>query len=113
MKYEMKLRGEYFDKIKSGQKIYEIRLNDEKRQQFKVGDYILFRRVENEDDTLDVVIEDLLHFKSFADMLILLPLKDIGFENKTRKEVEDIYHTFYSKEDEEKYKVLAIKVKVV
>ncbi len=31
MTYEMKLKEKYFDMIKCGGKIYEIRLNDEKR----------------------------------------------------------------------------------
>lgn len=32
MQYEMKLDRKPFDKIKCGEKIYELRLNDEKRQ---------------------------------------------------------------------------------
>lgn len=44
MNYEMKLRAIYFDKIKSGEKIYEIRLNDERRKDLKVGDTIVFKK---------------------------------------------------------------------
>ena len=41
--YIMKLQGDHFDSIKSGNKIYEIRLNDEKREIIQFGDKILFR----------------------------------------------------------------------
>lgn len=34
MKYEMKLKELLFNKIANGEKIYEIRLNDEKRQNY-------------------------------------------------------------------------------
>lgn len=40
----MKLRPTYFDMIADGTKIYEIRLNDEKRQPVQVGDIITFQR---------------------------------------------------------------------
>ena len=37
MVHEMKLRAVYFDKIKAGQKIYEGRLFDEKRNALALG----------------------------------------------------------------------------
>ena len=41
----MTLQGDHFDSIKSGNKIYEIRLNDEKREKIQIGDKILFRKL--------------------------------------------------------------------
>lgn len=43
MKHEMKIREVYFNKIKSGEKIYEIRLNDEKRRLIDVGDVLVLK----------------------------------------------------------------------
>ena len=40
----MKLKEQYFNCIKDGSKKYEIRLNDEKRQLIKVGDFIEFQK---------------------------------------------------------------------
>ena len=40
MLHEMKLQDQYFDMVKSGAKIYEGRLNDEKRKLINVGDVI-------------------------------------------------------------------------
>ena len=113
MIHEMKLREEYFDKIKQGQKIYEIRLNDEKRRLISIGDVILFNKLPNLTEKLQVLVEDLLHFKSFKEMAHSLPLQEVGFENLSKDEVEKIYHKFYSLEDEKKYGVLAIKIKLV
>lgn len=113
MQFQMNLKDEYFDKMKSGQKIYEIRLNDEKRQKLNIGDSIVFCRNGDEDDCIHTFVEDLLHFNSFANMLLFLPVAQLGFENKTRKEIEEVYHSFYPPELEQKYKVLAIKLKIM
>lgn len=113
MKHEMKLQSIYFDKIKIGQKIYEIRLNDEKRRIIDVGDVIIFKREPEQVESLDTVVEDLIYFDSFKEMIDTLPLTKVGFEKETKKEVEDIYHSFYSVENEKKYGVVAIKVKLL
>ena len=52
MIHEMKLREVYFNLIKEGKKIYEIRLNDEKRQQIDVGDYIVFQNQSNTNECI-------------------------------------------------------------
>ena len=40
----MKIKAIYFDKIKSGEKIYEIRLHDEKRRKLKIGDGLVLQK---------------------------------------------------------------------
>lgn len=42
MKHKMKLRAKPFNMIRSGQKTYELRLYDEKRQLVQVNDEIEF-----------------------------------------------------------------------
>ncbi len=113
MKHEMKLRAVYYDKIKSGEKIYEIRLNDEKRRDIDVGDVIVFKKLPELSESLETVVADLIYFKSFKEMIDTLPLEKVGFPSESKTEVEDIYHEFYSVEEENKYGVLAIKVKVI
>jgi len=109
----MKLKAPYFNLIKSGAKIYEVRLNDEKRQSIKVGDEILFKKEPELEETLQTEVEDLIPFNSFSELLSTLPLDKIGFAEGKEADVEDIYHNIYSKEDEQKYGVLAIKVKLM
>lgn len=44
MVHKIKLRKIYYEMIKSGAKIYEGRLNDEKRRLISVGDIITFQK---------------------------------------------------------------------
>ena len=113
MVHEMKLRSEFFDLVKSGQKIYEGRLNDEKRQLIDVGDVIVFKREPELVDAFDAVVEDLIYFDSFEQMASTLPLEKIGFVKETKQEVVNVYRQFYSVENEKKYGVVAIKVAVL
>lgn len=113
MIHEMKLKAVYFDKIKSGEKIYEIRLNDEKRQIIDVGDVIVFKKEPELQETLKTIVKDLVYFKSFNEMVDTLPLNKIGFNKESKSEVENIYYNFYSADDEHKYGVVAIKVEVI
>ena len=113
MIHEMKLREIYFNKIKNGEKIYEIRLNDEKRKLINVGDVIIFKKEPELEESIQTFVEDLIYFKSFSEMINTLPLSKVGFDNETKQEVEDIYHQFYSNDDEYKYGVLAIKIKTL
>ena len=68
MTHEMKLKPQYFDLIKCGKKIYEIRLNDEKRQLMKVGDSLVFKREPEMTESLNTTIDQLLYFESFEEM---------------------------------------------
>ena len=44
MLHKMKLKKEPFEMIKSGKKIYELRLYDEKRKKLKIGDTVEFEK---------------------------------------------------------------------
>ena len=113
MLHEMKLRKIYFEKIKSGEKIYEIRLNDEKRKLIQIGDVITFKNEQNLSEIIQTKVLDLIYFKSFKEMAETLPLSKISFENSSKDEVEQVYHTFYSAKDENKYGVVAIKIELI
>lgn len=113
MLHEMKLQSKYFDKIKSGEKIYEIRLNDEKRKDIDVGDTIIFSRETDLKEKITTIVQDLVYFASFEEMAQTLPIKKIGFDNLDTESIVDIYHTFYSQENEKKYGVVGIKVKIL
>lgn len=113
MLHEMKLQSKYFDKIKSGEKIYEVRLNDEKRKNIDVGDTIIFSREADLKEKIMTSVQDLLYFASFEEMAKTLPSKDIGLENMDIKSIINTYHTFYSLENEKKYGVVGIKIKAL
>lgn len=107
----MKLRDVYFEKIKSGEKIYEIRLFDEKRKQIQTGDIIVLKKEPNLDEFLVTEVVEMRVFKSFKDMAETLPNVSIGFAGFSAEKIENVYYQFYSKADEQKYGVVAIKVK--
>ncbi len=44
MEHEMKLNSDSFERMKSGFKRTEVRLNDDKRKKVKVGDIIIFSK---------------------------------------------------------------------
>ena len=113
MIHKMKLRKVYFDMIKSGEKVYEGRLNDEKRQLIDIGDVIEFQKEPELKEAFNVVVKDLIYFSSFKEMANTLPLEKIGFKSETVDEVVDIYHQFYNVDNEIKFGVVAIKVEVL
>ena len=109
----MKLKPEFFDQVKSGKKIYEIRLHDEKRQKIGVGDNIIFKKEPELIDGVIVRVVDVKRFNSFEDMARTLSLSSIGFDNKNATQVARFYRTIYSKEDEKNYGVVAFKMELV
>ena len=108
--YSMNLNAEYFNLIKSGEKIFEGRLNDEKRKDMKSGNVIRFFKEPDRNEYFDALILQRLEFADFDHMLKIINKKDLGFDGKTNQEVLDVYHSFYSKEDENLYGVVAFKV---
>lgn len=114
MKHVMNLNPNPFNMIKNGEKTIELRLNDEKRQKLSAGDEIEF--VNNTDNNLKLHCKILkIHkFKSFEELYSKLPLDKCGYTNEELRNAKasdmDIY---YSKEDQGKYGVLGIEIKVM
>lgn len=109
----LKLQGEYFDKIKSGEKIYEIRINDEKRQAVDVGDILVLLKEPQLTERLNVLVRDIVYFDSFAEMVATLPKEKVGFKGKSNEEMLKVYRGFYPLEQESKYGVVAFKIEVL
>ena len=111
MKHEMKLNNEPFMKIKDGRKTIELRLNDEKRQLLKINDYIEFTNRDNEEKIL-VEVEDLYHYPSFKELYKSLDKSSLGYNEDEEAKPSDM-DKYYSKEEQDKYGVLGIKVKII
>lgn len=107
----MKLRPEYFDKILKGVKKYELRLNDEKRQNIKVGDFIEFTNGSNSEESIQLWVTSLSYYNSFKELLSFNNnhLEDIigDFETSV-SEFLYILGEIYPTEKQEKYGVLCI-----
>jgi ASC-1-like (ASCH) protein len=110
MTHEMRLHPRPFGRIKEGTQIIESRLNDEKRQEIKVGDHIIFSLRPDFVETVEVEVTELIHAPTFRDLFLSRPLTEFGIDDI--EQVESMYE-YYSKDDEAKYGVLGIKFKRV
>lgn len=106
----MHLESESFNLIKNGHKTIEIRLNDPKRKSLEIGDIIEFISKKT-DEIIKAEIIDLLRHKSFDDLFTEYPVTDFGSNNKENL-IKSI-RKYYNEEDESKYGVLGIKIKLV
>jgi len=95
---KMRLHPEPFERIKSGAKKVECRLNDEKRRQLAVGDLIVFENREN-GETLECAVVALHTFPDFASMFAQFP----------EERISNVYQ-YYTPEDEKRWTVVAIKL---
>ena len=110
MKHNMKLNPVPFERIKSGEKTIEIRLFDEKRQQIKAGDKIVFTN-NTSGETLNTLVVKLHRFESFEELYKSLPLLKCGYttENVDKAKPSDM-EQYYSLEEQNKYGVVGIEL---
>ena len=108
MIHQMKLLEDPFDRIKNGIKTIEFRLFDEKRRLIKIGDKIEFSKLPDLKEKILVDVLDLYYEKSFTDLFEKIYSDD---KEEINKKIESIYK-IYTKENEEKYGVLGIKIKL-
>ena len=108
MKHEMRLQDDPFNKIKNGIKTVELRLFDVKRRALRVNDYIEFTNRET-NEKIDVKITDIKKFNSFKELFDNYDNKSMGLS-----ETDDytIMEKYYTKEEEEKYGVVAIELEI-
>jgi ASC-1-like (ASCH) protein len=109
----MRLNPDPFQKIQSGQKNIELRINDEKRQTIKPGDEILFINREDNRTILTKVI-GLCWFQDFATLIPVVGWKACGFDREcTSEQYDKGMETFYPKEEIKKYGALGIAIQLV
>lgn len=108
----MHLSEEPFNWIKEGRKTVEIRLFDEKRKKIEIGDIIIFRKL-NSDEEIKVKVKGLFRFDNFKDLFLFIPKKYLGHESLTLDDQIKRIRKYYSEENEKKYGVLAIWFEVI
>lgn len=111
MLHQMKLQPNPFRKIKSGSKTIELRLNDEKRQQVQVGDFIEFTMLDDTAQKLTVRVTALYHFNSFAELYAALPKEKLGYA-PNEMPVPDHMDAYYPRDNQEEYGVLGIELRL-
>jgi ASC-1-like (ASCH) protein len=109
MKYDMKLNNDPFEKIKSGEKTIELRLNDEKRQLLKVNDIIEFTNRDT-GEKLRTLIINLHYFDSFKELYNHFDKTMLGYSKNEEWSYMDM-EEYYSIEEQKKYGVVGIEIK--
>ncbi|HCC83733.1 TPA: hypothetical protein DEP96_02705 [Candidatus Uhrbacteria bacterium] len=110
MIHELKLQPEYFAAIKAGTKKIECRLFDEKRQQIKVGDTIVFKRAPDFTEEVLTVVTGLLRYPTFSALFMDFPPEIFGVSSI--EILEEAIYKFYTKQDEAAYGVVGIQVEL-
>lgn len=111
MIHQMKLKKAPFMKIKNGSKTIELRLNDEKRQQVQIGDFIEFTLLDDSNEKIQTRVTALHHFDSFQELYASLPKEKIGYAHSETPD-PDHMDVFYPREKQEKYGVLGIELRM-
>ncbi len=110
MQHQMKLATEPFNKIASGAKVIESRLFDEKRQQIAIGDIIEFTENDKPENTVKTIVKGLLRYQTFKELFA--DYEPSLFGEESRDFLLNQIKQFYSDEDEQKYGVVGIHVKL-
>lgn len=108
MIYEMKLKENPFERIENGTKTVEFRLYDEKRRKIKIGDKIEFLKLPDLQEKIVAQVLDLYIDETFEDLF-----KKIFTDEKEVKAKTKAMYQYYSKEEEKKYGVVGIKIRVL
>jgi len=111
MIHEMHLHNEPFEKIKAGIKTIEMRVNDEKRRLFKVGDTIVITSRKS-GEKINVKIVALYKMPSFADLYNKFNKIQLGYNKNEDAKPEDL-EQYYPEEEVKKYGVVGIELKVI
>lgn len=109
----MKLDKISFERMEQGFKTCDLRLMDDKRKLFQLGDQISFKLFPKLEHSCLMEITGLLHYPDFTQLLNDIDLSWLGHEEKDRDWVEKTMYEIYSKEDEQENGVLGIRLRKV
>lgn len=108
MEHIMRLQKIPFNLLKTGEKNIELRLNDVKRKKIQIGDTIVFRLC-NSDDEIKATVCALHHAEAFSDLLNKLSLYNCGLGRMNDvNEAVEYMRNYYSIEQEKTYGVIGI-----
>lgn len=113
MIHEMKLQPKYYNYILNGTKRIEVRLYDEKRSQIKIGDTIKFLKEPELKESFNVKVIGLLSYNSFKEMFEDFDISILSDKSMTKEELISVLEEFYTKEKQEQYGVLGIRIELI
>ncbi len=108
----MRVQEKYYNLLKSGKKTVELRLNDDKRRQIKVGDKIEFTNGSDKNDRFYAQVVALHTAPDFETLCTnYITPQQGGFD--TKEELLSVLEEFYTPAAQKKYGVVGIEIKVL
>lgn len=108
MEMKVHLHPDVFEIVRMGKKDIEVRVNDEKRRQLKVGDTLVFLKRPNDDEEIRAKVTGLEYYDFFDTLVDNYDMERIYLSNYTKDEYLEEMKRFYTREEQEKYGVVAI-----
>lgn len=108
----MHINNQPFLSILQGKKTIEMRLYDEKRQQLKKNDEIIFINKTNKNKLIKTKIKELHICKSFNELYHKFDKINLGYNHNENAYPSDM-EKFYSREDIEKFGVVGIEIELL
>lgn len=102
------LHEDVFEIVKKGIKDIEVRLNDEKRRQLKVGDTLIFVKRPLDDEEIKVEVIGLEYYDNFSELVNHYEMKRIYLDGYTKEMYLKEMERFYTLEEQQQYGVVAI-----
>lgn len=109
--HKMRLNNSPFELIKNGTKTIEIRLNDEKRNLINEGDIIEFENRTTK-EKIKVKVIKLHKFNNFYELYKNFDKVSLGYLKEEKADPKDM-EEYYTQDNQEKYGVLGIEIKVI
>ena len=110
MEHKMHVENDVFKAIKDGRKTIEMRLFDEKRKEFKIGDTIEFKN-RKDGKTLKCNITNLYQYNNFEELYKHHDKKSLGYNEDDVASPADM-NIYYDYNRINKYGVLAIEIEL-
>lgn len=107
----MRLEKKPFELLKSGKKIWEIRLNDEKRKCVGVGDEIVFMKRPELEERLPMIVEEKVPFANIQRLLDKIPMSELGAEEYSELEYIQGFMAHYTPGEMVEKGLVAFKVR--
>lgn len=107
--HKMKVQTKYYNLLKSGKKVVELRLFDEKRQKIKIGDEIVFSNLSDTNDSFVARVINLHRAESFDKLCQIITPEQAGFSSK--EELISVLEEFYTPSAQKKFGVVGIEIK--
>ncbi len=104
----MQLVEDQLQKMKQGTKTIELRLNDEKRRNIKIGDIIQFESTTTSEKII-VEVVDRFEYPNFYELYQDFNKVELGYDEDETSDPKDMYD-IYSKDRVLEYGVLGIQI---